>query len=100
MGNHQLRSVPVNILECVKDIGMKTARFFVMHSRPNQQVACLDTHILKWLGEQGHEVPTRTPRGQKYLDLEKIFLDYCNKMGKTPAQLDLEIWNGAHEKNN
>ena len=93
---HPLKEVSLKYLECIKGIGMKTARFFVLHTRQYQQVACLDTHILKWLGERGHEVPKSTPRGEKYLQLEKIFLDYCKDMGKLPSQLDLEIWNSKH----
>lgn len=95
---HPIYDVKVKHFECIKGIGMKTARFFVMHSRPNQQVACLDTHILRWLGMQGHEVPKTTPSGEKYLALEKIFLDYCNKLGMLPADLDLKIWNEARAK--
>jgi thermostable 8-oxoguanine DNA glycosylase len=44
----------------------------------------------------GHEVPKTTPQGQKYIDLEKIFLAYCVQYGKTPAAFDLEIWNKQH----
>lgn len=99
MGMHQLRGVDVQTLECVKGIGMKTARFFMMHTRPNQVYACLDTHILKWLGTRGHEVPKTTPRGEKYLALERVFLSYCEEMGKSPAELDLEIWNSQHLEN-
>ena len=99
MGMHQLRGVDVQTLECVKGIGMKTARFFAMHTRPGVQYACLDTHILQWLGAKGHEVPKTTPRGEKYLRLETVFLDYCKVEGKTPAELDLEIWNSQHIEN-
>jgi hypothetical protein len=34
-----------------------------------------------------------TPSGKRYLELEKVFLTICDSMGKTPAELDLEIWN-------
>lgn len=95
---HPIYEVKIKHLECIKGIGMKTARFFVMHSRPDQQVACLDTHILRWLGVQGYEVPNTTPSGDKYLALEKVFLDYCNKLGMLPADLDLKIWNEAQSK--
>lgn len=88
----------IRLLESVKGIGMKTARFFFMHTLPNQQLACLDTHILKWLGEKGHEVPKTTPNGQKYLNLEKIFLAYAKDMNILPADLDLQIWNSVHPK--
>lgn len=95
-GHYPLYRVPVNLLECIKGIGMKTARFFIMHTRPDQKLACLDTHILRWLGEKGHEVPKTTPNGPKYLALEQIFLGYAEQMGKSPADLDLEIWNSNH----
>lgn len=92
---HPLKSVPVRILESVKGIGMKTSRFFVMHSRRQNayDYACLDTHILRWLGSKGHEVPKTTPSGARYLELEKVFLDHAKEMGMMPAALDLKIWN-------
>jgi thermostable 8-oxoguanine DNA glycosylase len=93
---YSLHNFPLNHFECIKGIGMKTARFFVMHSRPGQMVACLDTHILKWLAAKGHEVPKSTPQGDKYLALEKIFLDYAKEMNMMPAELDLKIWNESH----
>lgn len=98
MRYHPIFEIAVKHLEVFKGIGMKTARFFIMHSRPHQQLACLDTHILRWLGEKGHEVPKTTPNGQKYLNLEKIFLAYAKDMNILPADLDLQIWNSVHPK--
>ena len=97
---HPLQEVKVKHLECFKGIGMKTSRFFVMHSRRSNayDYACLDTHILRWLGSKGHEVPKTTPSGAKYLELEKLFLDYANKMNMLPAVLDLQIWNEAQSR--
>ena len=31
---------------------------------------------------------------------ETVFLDYCKLAGKTPAEMDLEIWNSQHIENN
>jgi thermostable 8-oxoguanine DNA glycosylase len=90
--HRSLSTVTVAELESIKGIGSKTARFFVMHSRPNQRVATLDTHILKWLKSQGYNVPKATPSKKKYLEIEQIYLNICDSMGKTPAELDLEIW--------
>jgi len=47
------------------------------------------------LGSKGHDVPKTTPSGAKYLELEKLFLDYAKDMGMMPAALDLQIWNEA-----
>jgi len=39
----------LNDLEKISGIGMKTSRFFLLHTRENQDIAVLDTHILKYL---------------------------------------------------
>ena len=88
----RLDSVTVEELESVKGIGPKTARFFILHSRPDQQVACLDTHILKWMGSKGYNVPKTTPSKKKYKQIESDFLHECHKVGKKVADMDLEIW--------
>lgn len=80
-------------LEACYGIGPKTARFFILHTRPNQQIAAIDTHILKFLRSQNvKKVPKSTPVGKDYERLENIFLSLVPK-GKTVAQFDLEIWN-------
>ena len=88
----KLKDVSVEELESVKGIGPKTARFFILHSRPDQQVACLDTHILKWMGSKGYKVPKTTPSKKKYKQIESDFLHECHKVGKKVADMDLEIW--------
>lgn len=88
----KLRSVSVAELESVKGIGPKTARFFVLHSRKDEHHAVLDTHILRYLREHGLQTPKVTPKGKKYLELEKNFLDIAKMLNVSPAKLDLEIW--------
>lgn len=74
--------------------GMKTHRFFVLHTRKDARVACLDTHILKFLSYYtDEEVPKSTPARKKYLELEKMFLDIADALRVHPAILDLRIWN-------
>lgn len=101
----------VEELEAVHGVGPKTARFFVMWTRPDEKVAVLDTHILRWLRELGHDAPQSTPpAGPKYEALEQVFLLEAEKRGMTPKQLDTEIWetysgyreaqHGRHTKNN
>lgn len=88
-----LRGCQVEDLTSIAGIGPKTARFFLLHSRPNQNLAVLDTHILRYMRENGiADTPKSTPSGKRYLELEKIWLDHCAKCGKTSAQLDLEVW--------
>lgn len=79
-------------LEKVSGIGPKTSRFFIMWIRPEEHYAALDVHILRWMARQGYEVPRSTPSRKKYALIEKQFLKEAEKRGKTPRELDLEIW--------
>lgn len=81
-------------LEQIPGIGMKTSRYFILHSRKNVPLAALDRHILRWLADHGVErVPQSTPQSAKeYLRLEQEFLKRVPR-GMTPAELDLNIWN-------
>lgn len=88
-----LRTCTADELETVHGVGPKTARFFLLHSRPNIQVAALDTHILKFLKALGHDVPNSTPTGKKYKLLEAVFIEEAKKRGRSIAELDLAIWN-------
>ena len=94
----KLSTVTVEELESIKGIGSKTARFFVLHSRPNQKVAVLDTHILKWMKSLGHNVPKTTPSKKKYGIIEKVFLCIAEARGMSIADLDLMIWKSFSQK--
>ena len=88
-----LKTCTVEDLEAIHGIGPKTSRFIVMHSRPNQRLATLDTHILRWMRDQGIETPKATPQSKKlYKELEQKFLTLCDKRAILPSQLDLKIW--------
>ena len=88
-----LKTCTVEELEAIHGIGPKTSRFIIMHSRPNQRLATLDTHILRWMRDQGIETPKATPQSKKlYKELEDKFLTLCDKRAILPSQLDLEIW--------
>jgi thermostable 8-oxoguanine DNA glycosylase len=94
-----LRTCTVDDLESISGIGPKTARCFLIHSRPNQYLAGLDTHILKFLRDRGHKTPVSTPNGKKYKELEEIFLRYVRASNKSVAEFDLYIWNQYRSKN-
>jgi len=81
------------LCEC-PGLGMKTASFFLIYTREYQVHACLDTHILKWLGSIGHEgVPSASPTSKKtYEHWEETFLKEADHMGKDPTELDFQIW--------
>ena len=79
-------------LEAIHGIGPKTARFFILTTRPNYRCAALDIHVLRWLGAQGYDVPPQTPTGDRYAELERVFLREADERGMTPRQLDSKIW--------
>ncbi len=88
-----LRTCTVADLEAITGIGPKTARFFIMYTRRDVEVAALDTHVLKFLADKGHKVPKSTPpSGKLYRQLEKLFLAYTTISGKTVQEFDLEVW--------
>ena len=91
----------VEELEAIHGIGPKTARFYVMWTRDDNNYAALDTHILKWLKYIGHNVPKSTPTGKLYATIEKIFLAESEKRNIGARELDGLIWEyckaGGHQ---
>ena len=90
-----LREASVEILKTYPGIGDKTARFFIMHSREDAEIATLDTHVLSWMDENlDVNVHPSAPRStREYKKLEHHFLKEAERRGRHPAHLDLEIWN-------
>jgi hypothetical protein len=74
-------------------IGEKTARLFVLHSRPYQKFAVIDTHVLKEMRSLGMTTLRATPSGKKYVELEEVFIAHLQKKGVEDfAEYDLRIW--------
>ena len=89
-----LRAVTLNRLLKVPGIGLKTARFFLSHSRRDFDEPMLDTHILRFLRDQGYvDAPKSTPSNENtYLYFANIFKNIARQLGKSVTDLDLEIW--------
>jgi thermostable 8-oxoguanine DNA glycosylase len=88
-----LRNCNVSDLEAVRGCGPKTARMFLMHSRPQQRLAAIDTHILKHLASASVKVPKATPpAGPSYRRLEEDFLRLADEANMDVAEYDLMIW--------
>lgn len=91
-----LRDCTVADLEAVYGVGPKTARFFLLHSRPGVEVAVLDTHILRWIREKTYfPAPQSTPpKGNKYSYWESIALSLMRSQfpRMAYADADLLIW--------
>lgn len=89
------RTATLEELESVPGIGPKTARAFLMHSRPNQRLAALDTHLLKFLRAMTDDptIPKTTPpAGKRYRELEQRFLEIADELKASAADLDLAVW--------
>ena len=89
----RISDITLGVLEGLKGIGPKTARFYFLHSFPDMDIAVLDVHILSWLRECGYAAPKSTPNSKKYLELEQVFLSEAKKRGMSAAELDIQIWN-------
>lgn len=87
-----LKHCSVADLETISGIGPKTSRFFIQSTRENTRYAVLDTHVLAWMKALGYNVPKSTPSKKKYALIEKQFLELADQLGKTPRELDTEIW--------
>lgn len=91
-----LRNARLEDLENVFGVGPKTARFFLLHTRPGVQVAVLDTHILRWMQSvlPDQPMPRSTPALPAYRKYEALCLHLMRSHfgGMTYAQADLLIW--------
>jgi thermostable 8-oxoguanine DNA glycosylase len=84
------------LLECIPGVGMKTSRFFLLHSDLNYKdnIAILDTHILKFIKEN---IDIRAPKSTPTINVtykywEDVFLYWCELNNKNVADFDLEVW--------
>lgn len=91
-----LRTCTADDLQAIPGIGPKTARFFLIHTRPDGGGAALDTHILRWMRDMtgDQSIPKATPPVSTYGKWEKLFLDLvaASMPGMNLGEADLLIW--------
>lgn len=86
-------------------IGIKTAKFFVLHSRPREMHGVLDTHVLAWMsdhwatgGAGGLRVPRHSPQDPRaYRFWETVYFGmvaarHHGGAGVDWAKFDLDLW--------
>mgnify|MGYP007077648166 FL=1 len=99
---YDLKTVNTGELECIPGVGMKTSRFFLLHSNQDfkDSIAILDTHILKFIKENiDDRAPKSTPTIKvTYKYWEDIFLYWCDRNNKNVADFDLEVWKSYARK--
>ena len=93
---YNLERMTPKILEEIPGVGMKTSRFFLLHSDTfyKDKIAILDTHILKFIKEN---IDDRAPKSTPVIPItyrfwEDMFLNWCEKNDKNVADFDLEVW--------
>ena len=93
LGNQHLRTASADALTAICGAGYKTSRFFTLHSRQFENVAVIDTHMLKYINHIGApNVPDGIPVGKEYLRLESILLADAASKSMVMADYDLKIW--------
>ena len=102
--DYNLNRMTPKILEEIPGVGMKTSRFFLLHSDIfyKDKIAILDTHILKFIKEN---IDDRAPKSTPVIPLtyrfwEDMFLNWCNNNDKNVADFDLEVWKSYARKKN
>jgi len=87
-------------------IGIKTAKFFVLHSRANEMHGVLDTHVLAWMrdhweagGPRGLSVPRHSPQDPAtYRFWETVYFGMVSARHHRGAaaidwaRFDLDLW--------
>ena len=93
---YNLNRMTPQLLECIPGVGMKTSRFFLLHSDKlyKDKIAIIDTHILKFIKENiDIRAPKSTPTIRvTYKYWEDRFLYWCECNNKNVADFDLEVW--------
>jgi thermostable 8-oxoguanine DNA glycosylase len=91
-----LRSCTTADLESIMGVGPKTSRFFILHSRPNQEYVVLDVHLLRYLKREFRmkKIPKGTPSGNRYLDIEGKAIEKIKSRypEMSFADFDLNAW--------
>jgi endonuclease III len=90
-----LENCTLQDLETTFGIGPKTARFFLLHSRPYQKLVVLDTHLLKYFKGLGWTVPKATPGSlNAYIGIEDKAIKHIETELKESdfAHFDLTKW--------
>jgi hypothetical protein len=102
-----LRACPWEDLTRFPGIGIKTAKFFILHSRPGEMHGVLDTHVLAWMrehwepgGPRRAAVPRHSPQDPRtYRFWETVYFGMVSARHHRPggpaidwARFDLDLW--------
>lgn len=93
---HRLRDASLDQILEIKGVGNKTARFFILFSRPYARFAAVDTHILKQINKIYETNLTLTGGNKHYKMLEQLWIDHVEIQEPSGddfyARADFEGW--------
>ncbi len=78
------------LVENINGIGMKLASMFLRNTR-GHEYAVIDVHTDRWI-QRNFDFSDEKYKKMKYEEKEKWFIKAADFLGKTPMDLDLEIW--------
>lgn len=91
-----LTTISLERLVSVPGVAYKTGTFFLLHSRPDYELPCLDTHNLALLRDLEIEsVPVSSPANRNaYYTWANVYLDAKSKISPytSLADFDLIVW--------
>jgi N-glycosylase/DNA lyase len=80
------------LVDNVNGLGMKEASHF-LRNIGYTNLAIIDGHILNSMKEHGIiQTGQRPSNAKKYLEYEKQFFGFANKLGISPDELDVLLW--------
>lgn len=90
----RLDTVTLDELLQIPGVGNKTARFFLMHSRPGFEGAVIDTHVHTWLEKVCQSDLPKPTTTAKYISLERLWLSMVKIFfpGEPLHVVDLATW--------
>lgn len=76
-----LRTISISELSAFHGISHKTAHMIILHSRPDQQLAVIDTHVLKFLRDKLRlkKLPKSSPSSHvRYVELQSKLISWID----------------------
>lgn len=88
------RTARARIMSVAVGIGPKQASLFLRNIGYAENLAILDTHILKYMKVVGlvPQILKTVSYSPKYEDIERILINYATKFKESLACLDTAIW--------
>lgn len=78
------------LVDNINGIGMKLASMFLRNTR-GHKYAVIDVHTDRWI-QKNYKFPDDVYKRMRYEEKEKWFIEAAEFLGKSPMDLDLEIW--------